>query len=157
MHAVYTHANVNNKTVHKVPSTNCRCEEAETKATVTLMASLVIKRPLMYAATQQTLLSPSSSMPLSPFLPGSTSFFINAVFRECSFAQSPRHTSDIWLTLMSLSLAPIISRHEGLHNASFVAILDLFPVGAVGGNQNYNNTRPGIQSLLQKRWYAITK
>lgn len=48
MHAFYIHANVNNKTVHRVPSTNSRCEEAETKATVTLMASLVIKRPLMY-------------------------------------------------------------------------------------------------------------
>ena len=45
-----------------------------------------------------------ASLPLSLFLslslPGSTSFFINAVFRECSSAQSPQHTSDIWLVLI---------------------------------------------------------
>lgn len=48
MHASPTHVNVENKTAHRASSTNCRCEEAETKATVALMASLVIKRPLMY-------------------------------------------------------------------------------------------------------------
>lgn len=43
---------LNNKTVRGAPSTNCRCEEAETKATVTLMVSLVIKRPLMYVLSR---------------------------------------------------------------------------------------------------------
>lgn len=49
MHAFSIHANVGNKTALGVSSTSCRCEEAETKAAVTLMASLVIRRPLMYA------------------------------------------------------------------------------------------------------------
>lgn len=93
MHAFAIHANVNNKTVHRAPSTNCRCEEAETKATVTLMASLVIKRPLMYVLNRLFYLLLPLRLLLSLPLPGSASFFINAVFGECSFAQSPQHTS----------------------------------------------------------------
>lgn len=99
VHALYIHANVNNKTVRGRPSTNCRCEEAETKTTVTLMASLVIKRPFD-VGTQQPLLSPSSSMPLTL----SVCFFINTVFRECPFAHSPKYTSDIWLALVCVAL-----------------------------------------------------
>lgn len=48
----YAHVNVEDKKKkkcgHRASSANCRCEEAETKATLALMASLVIKRPLMY-------------------------------------------------------------------------------------------------------------
>lgn len=33
MHTFSLHANVSNSTVHRMLSTNCRCEEAETKAT----------------------------------------------------------------------------------------------------------------------------
>lgn len=126
--------------MHGAPSTNCRCEEAETKATVTLMASLVIKRPLMYVLNRLFYLLHPLCLLLSLSLLGSTSFFINAVFRECSFAQSPQHTSDICLTLMYVCR---FLWHQSLaskehHNARFVAILRVCssPVLEVGGNKN---------------------
>lgn len=97
MHAFSIHANVNNKTVHKEPSTNCRCEEAETKATITLMASLVIKRPLMYVLNRLFyLLLPLClllSLCLYPAQP--VSLLMPSLGNESS-----THTSDIWMTLM---------------------------------------------------------
>lgn len=102
MHVLQIHANAPHQNKQRRPSTNCRCEEAETKATVALMASLVINRPFD-VGTQQPLLSPSSSLPLwSP--PRSTAFFSNAVFRECPSPHGPRHTSDIWLACTYVAL-----------------------------------------------------
>lgn len=114
---------LNNKKAHREPSTNCRCEEAETKATGTLMASLVINRPLMYLLNRLFyLLLPLCLSTLSAST-GSTGFFINAVFRECPFSQSPRHTPDIWLTLMYVAFfgtKSLASKEH--HNVEFVAI-----------------------------------
>lgn len=75
--------------VHRVASPNCRWGKAETKATVTLMACLVIRRALMYVLNGLFYLFLPLCLLLFVSQPGSTSFFINAVFRERFFCSEP--------------------------------------------------------------------
>lgn len=131
------------KTAHGVPSTNCRWEEAETKATVTLMASLVIKRPLMYVLN--SLLSPSSSSSSSSlcFYPAQqVSLLLHSLGHVSIFLPFHIHLTSGWHSCMSLFPTLASKQHC---NAEFVAILAVCIM------------KKGINSLLTKKpniWHA---
>lgn len=124
MQTFYIHANVN-KTVHRTPSTNCRCEEAETKATVTLMASLVIKRPLMYVLNSLFyLLLPlclSLSLSLHPARP--VSLLMPSFGNVLLLRALNTHLTSGWRACILWHQSLASKEHL---NAKFVAILGMF-------------------------------